>query len=80
MISESTVRRWYVPVEVETLRRWLLVSFIVNLVLLSIDMLRGGGMVLRIGFLGLVAIGLLIMLPEASSIETLPSSWGVVCS
>ena len=34
-------------------------------------MLRGGGMVLRIGFLGLVAIGLLInTLPEASSPTT----------
>ena len=68
MISESTVRRWYVPVEVETLRRWLLVSFIVNLVILSIDMLRGGGMELQIGILGLVVIGLLInTLPEESS-------------
>lgn len=68
MISETTVRRWYVPVEVETLRRWLLVSFIVNLVLLSIDMLRGGGLELRMGFLGLVVIGLLInTLPEESS-------------
>ena len=42
MISTATVRRWYAPVEVFTLRRWLLVSVIVNLLLLSVDLLRGG--------------------------------------
>ena len=42
MISEATVRRWYTPVEVSTLRRWLVVSFVVNLLLLSVDLLRGG--------------------------------------
>ena len=32
MISQETVRRWYTPVEVSTLRRWLLVSVVVNVV------------------------------------------------
>ena len=41
MISESTVRQWYTPVEVSTLQRWLLVSFVVNIVLLAVDLLRG---------------------------------------
>ena len=36
MISQETVRRWYTPVEVSTLRRWLLVSVVVNVILLLV--------------------------------------------
>ena len=59
MITESTVRSWYTPIEVTTLRRWLIVSFLVNVLLLTVDVLRGGqGLVL--GLLGLGLIGLLL--------------------
>ncbi len=74
MISEASVRRWYTPVEVSTLRRWLVVSFVVNLLLLSVDMLRGGGSTVLIGVLGLVLIaGLVNGLPKEAS----PSSRNV---
>ena len=64
MISQETVRRWYTPVEVSTLRRWLLVSVVVNVMLLSVDALRGGESFL-IGVLGVIAIGALLnSLPE----------------
>ena len=64
MISQETVRRWYTPVEVSTLRRWLLVSVAVNVMLLSVDALRGGESFL-IGVLGVIAIGALLnSLPE----------------
>jgi len=53
MMSTATVRRWYAPVEVFTLRRWLLVSVVVNLLLLSVDLLRGGDTV-YVGVLGVV--------------------------
>ena len=69
MIDESTVRAWYTPVEV-TLRRWLIVSFLVNVFLLSVDVLRGGG-TLALGLAGLLLIGLMLnTLPE----EATPSS------
>ena len=70
MIDESTVRAWYTPVEVTTLRRWLIVSFLVNVFLLSVDVLRGGG-TLALGLAGLLLIGLMLnTLPE----EATPSS------
>ena len=36
MISAETIRRWYTPVEVSILQRWLLVSVVVNLSLIHI--------------------------------------------
>lgn len=59
MITESTVRSWYTPIEVTTLRRWLIVSFLVNVLLLTVDVLRGG-QGLALGLLGLGLIGLLL--------------------
>ena len=64
MISQETVRRWYTPVEVSTLRRWLLVSVVVNVMLLSVDALRGGESFF-IGVIGVLLIGALLnSLPE----------------
>ena len=59
MISEAIVRRWYTPVEVSTLRRWLVVSFVVNLLLLSVDLLRGGTTTVLLGLVGLGLIAAL---------------------
>ena len=59
MISPETVRRWYTPVEVSTLRRWLLVSVVVNVMLLSVDVLRGGESFF-IGVLGVLMMGALL--------------------
>ena len=64
MIDESTVRAWYTPVEVTTLRRWLIVSFLVNVFLLSVDVLRGGG-TLALGLAGLLLIGVFRAQPGA---------------
>ena len=70
MIDESTFRAWYTPVEVTTLRRWLIVSFLVNVFLLSVDVLRGGG-TLALGLAGLLLIGLMLNTPPE---EATPSS------
>ncbi|MGB1500005.1 MAG: hypothetical protein ACPG81_05490, partial [Poseidonia sp.] len=59
MISPATVRRWYTPVEVSTLRRWLLVSVVVNVMLLTVDVLRGGESFF-IGVLGVLLMGALL--------------------
>ena len=68
MITESTVRQWYTPVEVSTLQRWLLVSFVVNIVLLAVDLLRGSQSNAILGVLGVVVIGLLLnFLPEEAN-------------
>ena len=70
MITESTVRSWYTPVEVTTLRRWLIVSFLVNVVLLTVDVLRGGQGLL----LGLVGLGLIGLLLNTLPQEAVPTS------
>lgn len=71
MISSETVRTWYTPVEVVTLRRWLIVSFLVNVVLLGVDVLRGSSTNLAYGCLGVVLIGLLLnSLPEEANPNT----------
>ncbi|MDP6194547.1 MAG: sugar ABC transporter permease [Candidatus Poseidonia sp.] len=68
MITESTVRQWYTPVEVSTLQRWLLVSFVVNIVLLAVDLLRGSQSNAMLGVLGVVVLGLLLnFLPEEAN-------------
>ena len=75
MISEATVRRWYTPVEVSTLRRWLVVSFVVNLLLLSVDLLRGGTTTVLLGLLGLGLIAALVnALPKESSTSSRDAS------
>ena len=67
MNSASSIRTWYTPVEVSTLRRWLIVSFLVNVLLLSIDVLRGGQH-LHLALLGLALVGTLLnVLPEEAN-------------
>ena len=67
MNSASSIRTWYTPIEVSTLRRWLIVSFLVNVLLLSIDVLRGGQH-LHLALLGLVLMGTLLnVLPEEAN-------------
>ena len=53
MISETSIRRWYTPFEVVTLRRWFIVSFVVNAFLLTVDALRNEMQSLALGLLGL---------------------------
>ena len=60
MISESSVRRWYTPVEVSTLQRWLIVSVVVNIVLLAVDLLRGSDANALLGVAGVVVMGVLV--------------------
>ena len=67
MNSASSIRTWYTPVEVSTLRRWLIVSFLMNVLLLSIDVLRGGQH-LHLALLGLALMGTLLnVLPEEAN-------------
>ena len=67
MNSASSIRTWYTPVEVSTLRRWLIVSFLVNVLLLSIDVLRGGQH-LHLALFGLALMGTLLnVLPEEAN-------------
>ena len=68
MISERIIRAWYTPVEVLTLRTWLVVATIVNVLLLTFDYLRGDEEILLIGFLACVSIAALrTSLPVANN-------------
>lgn len=68
MISERVIRAWYTPVEVLTLRTWLVVATIVNVLLLTFDYLRGDEEILLIGFLACVSIAALrTSLPVANN-------------
>jgi len=68
MISERVIRAWYTPVEVLTLRTWLVVATIVNVLLLTFDYLRGDEEILLIGFLACASIAALrTSLPVANN-------------
>ena len=68
MISERVIRAWYTPVEVLTLRTWLVVATIVNVLLLTFDYLRGDEEILLIGFLACASIAALrASLPVANN-------------
>ena len=70
MISERVIRAWYTPVEVLTLRTWLIVATIVNIFLLTFDYLRADNELLFVGFVGCVAIaGLRASLPKANDVQ-----------
>ena len=59
MINERIIRAWYTPIEVMTLRTWLVVATIVNVFLLTFDYLRGDDQLLLIGFIGCASIAAL---------------------
>ena len=68
MISERIIRAWYTPIEVLTLRTWLVVATIVNVLLLTFDYLRGDEEILLIGFLACASIAALrASLPVANN-------------
>ncbi len=68
MISERIIRAWYTPIEVLTLRTWLIVATIVNVLLLTFDYLRGDEEILLIGFLACASIAALrTSLPVANN-------------
>ena len=70
MISERVIRAWYTPVEVLTLRTWLVVATIVNVLLLTFDYLRGDEEILLIGFLACASIAALrTSLPVANNLN-----------
>ena len=70
MISERVIRAWYTPVEVLTLRTWLIVATIVNVFLLTFDYLRADNELLFVGFVGCIAIaGLRASLPKANDVQ-----------
>ena len=68
MISERVIRAWYTPIEVLTLRTWLVIATIVNILLLTFDYLRGDEEILLIGFLACASIAALrTSLPVANN-------------
>ena len=70
MINERIIRAWYTPIEVMTLRTWLVVATIVNIFLLTFDYLRGDDQLLLIGFIGCASIAALrASLPESNNIQ-----------
>lgn len=70
MISERVIRAWYTPVEVLTLRTWLIVATIVNVFLLTFDYLRADNELLFVGFVGCIAIASLrASLPKANDVQ-----------
>ena len=69
MISDSIIKKWYIPVEVITLKKWLIVSIIVNTSLLGFDILRGNILNLTLGFNGCISLIVLYCI-----IWTIPNS------
>ena len=46
MTTSVDMRSWYVPIEIITLRRWIVAAFIVNVLLLTVDYLRASPLAL----------------------------------
>ena len=70
MINQEVIRAWYTPVEVVTLRSWLVVATIVNCLLLTFDFLRGDNQLLLIGFIGCAALATLrASLPRPNQVQ-----------
>ena len=70
MINQEVIRAWYTPVEVVTLRSWLVVATIVNCLLLTFDFLRGDSQLLLIGFIGCAALATLrASLPQPNQVQ-----------
>ena len=59
MSNETIMRDWYTPAEILTLRKWIVASVIVNIFLLTIDVLRGDDFNLILGILGCLALAVL---------------------
>ena len=65
MNAEKTMRDWYVPLEISVLNTWLRIAIVVNIFLLTFDVLRDSGIVLSLS--GILALTILTLsLPEAS--------------
>ena len=70
MINERIIRAWYTPIEVMTLRTWLVVATIVNIFLLTFDYLRVDEQLLLIVFIGFASIAALrASLPGPNNIQ-----------
>ena len=68
MTTSVDMRSWYVPVEIITLRRWIVAAFIVNVLLLTVDYLRADSELLVLGGLScLLFASLRASLPEVNN-------------
>lgn len=68
MTTSVDMRSWYVPVEIITLRRWIVAAFIVNVLLLTVDYLRADSDLLVLGGLScLLFASLRASLPEVNN-------------
>ena len=62
---KSLSQEWYTPQEITTLRLWLVVAFVINLVLSSIELIRGDFLALQLSLLGAFALAVLwLVLPD----------------
>ncbi len=59
MTSENVMRSWYIPAEVMTMKKWIVAAVIANMLLLTVDVLRGDNLNLLLGFGGCIALSLL---------------------
>jgi len=59
MSNERIMRAWYTPAEILTLRKWLVASVIVNILLLTIDVLRGDDKNLALGIFACIILAIL---------------------
>ena len=62
---KSLSQEWYTPQEITTLRLWLVVAFVINLMLSSIELIRGDFLALQLSLLGAFALAVLwLVLPD----------------
>ena len=74
MNGERVMRDWYAPLEIATLSTWLNVAIVVNIILLTFDVLRGDGMTLSL--LGILSLALLAYyLPDGVDTFRRDVSW-----
>ena len=65
---KSLSQRWYVPQEIRTLRLWLPIAVAMNLLLSSIEWIRGDWFALQLSLLGTFALFVLwLLLPDGEN-------------
>ena len=75
MKDNNSMKNWYIPIEIISLKKLIFAAFIINLLLLTIDYIRGDSEILIAGIIGCALIGILYFtIPSAAQAQNRDNS------